>query len=235
MCELHASERYYFEQQLMIYVSKKNPHCHNGKGRKKVTSPFSAKRKSRWKCILKEVCTCEYYIFNTEKTTVNMDLFPGEKKIMSLFMSSFPGDISIRYKEVPFIKLFKSGHYYTYLPAKMKPILNRTIYTNKYLWVYLAFEKNKTKPKQVYFRLFFLGSEKYILVSLSHISTAPSLRLISVGGIQCILPARLCVTAHLYILPGKKSSENEHEYLPFLQTTFTMTVICLYIQYEKNT
>lgn len=91
-------------------------------------------------------------------------------------------------------------------------------------------KKWKWNKRNAYFRLFFLGPEKYILVSLSHLSIAPLLCLISENFQRYpehSLSKAMCNSTSLYPT-WEKSSKNEHEHLPFLQTTFTMTVNCLY-------
>lgn len=61
-----------------------------------------------------------YYTFRTENPG-RLYLFPGEKVSLQ---GIFPGDASIRYEQVLFIKLVRSGHCYAKLPTTMKLVLN---------------------------------------------------------------------------------------------------------------
>lgn len=95
-----------------------------------------------------------YYTFSTENP---VRLYLWEKASLQ---GIFPGDASIRYEQVLFVKLVRSGHCYAKLPTTMKLVLN-TKYRN------INMNKQKTQPvkkarTRVIAQTFFLKrSEKY--------------------------------------------------------------------------
>lgn len=98
-----------------------------------------------------------------------MEFLPRQGNKNVSLQNIFPGNISIRYKKVLFRNLLRSGHWYTKLPTKMKPILKPITAYSTNGRTSLR-KKSQNKIKSVYCTdLFFLRRfEKYILLSLSY-------------------------------------------------------------------